>query len=125
MRIIIRLFFLLLSGISIYAQDSLSIKGIWQDTENSRRSMKIEQMQDGSFQGIITESPDKPEFLGFKVLRAMHWNTQERYWSGIIVAPENPDDELKAIIRVENKSTCAITVKKFIFSKTLYFKKVK
>lgn len=123
-NITVILFFVLLYGFSSNAQSNANlILGNWISLENNRQ-INIYLGESKYYTGkIINEDSDKSQ-NDHVLLKNLSYNQDEQCYIGNLLPPED-GTQLDVKIYLINSDSLKLVAKKFIFSKTLYFQRLK
>lgn len=100
-----------------------NILGDWISTEDDRQ-ISIYLGSDNLYYGKTINKTGEEVPVGKILLKKLLFDKEEQCFIGILTPPDN-DSELDVQVYLENDNSLKLVAKKFIFSKTIYFKRLK
>jgi hypothetical protein len=110
---------LLLSlSLNAFSQSQKDVIGEWQSTESDLFQVEIFLAKNGNYYGKVIKDVKSPSNIGKLVLNNFSYQSSDNTYTGFLIPPGS-DISANAIIAFESKDKLKITMRKFIFTKTL------
>ena len=112
-------------SLTVSAQKEKDILGKWKTEDNADVQAEIYLLSDGLFYGKVIMDKDKKVTNGKIILKKFVYNKKTNSFKGKL-SPHDRDMELNATITFESEDKLKVVASKFlVFSKTIYFLKIK
>jgi uncharacterized protein (DUF2147 family) len=105
-----------------FSQEANDILGKWQDADHPEKQVEIVKHQD-FFIGKVINDSSKNSKNGTIVFHELTWDSRDKSYSGTLINPDNKD-KFGIKFKLEEKDSFHFTVSRFVFSKTLSFKRI-
>ena len=109
---------------AVSAQSGKDILGKWKTDDNVNLEAEIFSSNDGLYYGKIVQDKGKKVNNGKIILKKFVYNSKTNSFKGKL-SPHDRDIDLNAIITFESHDILKVVARKFLFSKTIYFKRIK
>jgi uncharacterized protein (DUF2147 family) len=111
-------------SLTVSAQKEKDILGKWKTEDNMDLQAEIFLANDGLYYGKIIQDKDKKVSNGKQILKKFVYDSKANSFKGKM-SPHDRDMELNATITFESEDKLKVVARKFLFSKTIYFLKIK
>ena len=109
---------------AVSAQKGKDILGKWKTEDNFNLEAEIFSSNDGLYYGKIVQDKGKKVNNGKIILKKFVYNSKTNSFKGKL-SPHDRNMEMNAIITFENHDILKVVAHKFLFSKTIYFLRIK
>lgn len=111
-------------SMSVSAQKEKDILGKWKAEDNVNVEAEIYFSDDGLYYGKVIKDKNKKITNGKIILKKFVYNKKANSYKGKM-SPHDRDMELNATITFESEDKLKVVASKFLFSKTVYFLRIK
>lgn len=109
---------------AVSAQTGKDILGKWKTEDNVNLEAEIFLSNDRLYYGKIVQDKGKKVINGKVILKKFVYNSKTNSFKGKL-SPHDRDMEMNAVITFENYDVLKVVASKFLFSKTIYFLRIK
>jgi uncharacterized protein (DUF2147 family) len=111
-------------SLSVSAQKEKDILGEWKTDDNANVEAEIFISNDGLFYGKVIQDNGKKVTNGKIILKKFVYDSKSNSFKGKM-SPHDRDMEVNATITFESNDKLKVVARKFLFSKTIYFLRIK
>jgi len=106
-----------------FSQEANDILGKWQDADHPEKQVEIFGEKD-FFIGKVINDSSKNSKNGTIVFHELTWDSRDKSYSGTLINPDNKDKFGIKFKLEEKKDSFHFTVSRFVFSRSLSFKRI-
>jgi uncharacterized protein (DUF2147 family) len=112
-------------SLTVSAQNEKDILGKWKTDDNANVEAEIYLSKDGLYYGKVIKDNGKNVTNGKIILKKLVYNSKKKSFKGKL-SPHDRDMEFNATLTFEGEDKLKVEASKFlVFSKTIYFLKIK
>lgn len=111
------------SGVS-FGQEAKSLIGLWRNETDEKKISEFFKESDGFYYGKIYSDKVNPENVGKTVMKKLKFDRKDKNFVGVM-SPPDKKIELEITITFITADRIKVVGKKFLFTKTFYFSRIK